>query len=98
LLSPKIEHSLSAGQTDHLGCIGHEIDAELQSHSYPVLWQPYLTDNEELMNCLFEEDLRSGWIKNPLISPMFRPHPRAATPTRSRGAQRLPHAARGSRA
>ena len=45
--------------------IGHEIEAELQAHGYPVLWLQYLTDDKDLMNWLFEEDLRAGRIKSP---------------------------------
>jgi predicted nucleotide-binding protein (sugar kinase/HSP70/actin superfamily) len=45
--------------------IGHEIEAELQAHGYPVLWLQYLPGDEDLMNWLFEPDLRAGRIKSP---------------------------------
>ena len=45
--------------------IGHEIEAELQAHGYPILWLQYLPDDKDLMNWLFETDLRAGRIKSP---------------------------------
>ena len=45
--------------------IGHEIEAELQAHGYPVLWLQYLPGDEDLMNWLFEADLRANQIKSP---------------------------------
>jgi predicted nucleotide-binding protein (sugar kinase/HSP70/actin superfamily) len=45
--------------------IGHEIEGELQAHGYPILWLQYLPGDEDLMNWLFEEDIRVGRIKNP---------------------------------
>ena len=45
--------------------IGHEIEAELQTHSYPVLWLQYLPGDDDLMNWLFEADLRERRIKSP---------------------------------
>jgi predicted nucleotide-binding protein (sugar kinase/HSP70/actin superfamily) len=45
--------------------IGHEIEAELQAHGYPILWLQYLPGDEDLMNWLFAEDLRTGRIKTP---------------------------------
>jgi len=44
--------------------IGHEIEAELQAHGYPVLWLQYLPGDEDLMNWVFEADLRAGQIKS----------------------------------
>jgi len=46
--------------------IGHEIESELQAHGYPVLWLQYLPVDDDLLNWLFEEDLRVGRIKSPL--------------------------------
>jgi predicted nucleotide-binding protein (sugar kinase/HSP70/actin superfamily) len=43
--------------------IGHEIEAELQAHGFPILWLQYLPGEDDLMNWLFEEDLRTGRIK-----------------------------------
>jgi predicted nucleotide-binding protein (sugar kinase/HSP70/actin superfamily) len=45
--------------------IGHEIEAELQAHGYPVLWLQYLPGDLDLMNWLFEADLRERRIKSP---------------------------------
>jgi predicted nucleotide-binding protein (sugar kinase/HSP70/actin superfamily) len=45
--------------------IGHEIEAELQAHGYPILWLQYLPGDEDLMNWLFDADLRAGRIKSP---------------------------------
>jgi predicted nucleotide-binding protein (sugar kinase/HSP70/actin superfamily) len=45
--------------------IGHEIEAEVQAHGYPILWLQYLPGDLDLMNWLFESDLRSGRIKSP---------------------------------
>jgi len=45
--------------------IGHEIEAELQTHGYPVLWLQYLPGDEDLMNWLFEADLKAGRTKSP---------------------------------
>ena len=45
--------------------IGHEIEAELQAHGYPILWLQYLPADEDLMDWLFEADLRAGQIKSP---------------------------------
>lgn len=45
--------------------IGHEIEAEIQAHGYPILWLQYLPSDTDLLNWLFESDLRSGQIKSP---------------------------------
>jgi predicted nucleotide-binding protein (sugar kinase/HSP70/actin superfamily) len=45
--------------------IGHEIEAELQAHGYPVLWLQYLPSDEDLMNWLFQADLQEGRIRSP---------------------------------
>jgi len=45
--------------------IGHEIEGELQAHGYPILWLQYLPNDDDLMNWLFEEDLRQKRIKSP---------------------------------
>ncbi len=46
--------------------IGHEIEAELQAHGFPILWLQYLPGDDDLLNWLFEADLRAGRIKSPL--------------------------------
>jgi predicted nucleotide-binding protein (sugar kinase/HSP70/actin superfamily) len=45
--------------------IGHEIEAELQAHGYPILWLQYLPGDEDLMGWLFAEDLCAKRIKSP---------------------------------
>jgi len=45
--------------------IGHEIEAEIQACGYPILWLQYLPADMDLMNWLFEEDLKSKRIKSP---------------------------------
>ena len=45
--------------------IGHEIEAELQAHGYPVLWLQYLPGDDDLMNWLFGPDLAAKTIKSP---------------------------------
>jgi len=45
--------------------IGHEIEAELQAHGYPILWLQYLPGDDDLMNWLFEADLRAKRIRSP---------------------------------
>jgi predicted nucleotide-binding protein (sugar kinase/HSP70/actin superfamily) len=45
--------------------IGHEIEGELQAHGYPVLWLQYLPDDNDLMDWVFEPDVRAGQIKSP---------------------------------
>jgi predicted nucleotide-binding protein (sugar kinase/HSP70/actin superfamily) len=44
--------------------IGHEIEGELQAHGYPILWLQYLPADLDLMNWVFEDDLRAGRIKS----------------------------------
>jgi len=45
--------------------IGHEIEAELQAHGYPILWLQYLPGDADLMDWMFEHDLREKRIKSP---------------------------------
>ena len=44
--------------------IGHEIEAEIQACGYPILWLQYLPTDLDLMNWLFEADLKMGRIKS----------------------------------
>jgi predicted nucleotide-binding protein (sugar kinase/HSP70/actin superfamily) len=46
--------------------IGHEIEGELQAHGYPILWLQYLPADDDLLEWLFEPDLRAGRIQSPL--------------------------------
>jgi predicted nucleotide-binding protein (sugar kinase/HSP70/actin superfamily) len=45
--------------------IGHEIEAELQAHGYPILWMQYFPIDADFLDWLFAEDVRSQRIKNP---------------------------------
>ncbi|OFW37334.1 MAG: activase [Acidobacteria bacterium RIFCSPLOWO2_12_FULL_60_22] len=45
--------------------IGHEIEADLQAHGYPVLWMQYFPVDEDLMDWLFGDEIRAGRIKSP---------------------------------
>ena len=45
--------------------IGHEIEAELQAHGYPMLWMQYLPVDDDLMEWMFGEEMRTGHIKSP---------------------------------
>lgn len=65
---------LVLGRPYHMdGGIGHEIDAELQAHGYPILWLQYLPADPELLGWLFEGDLREGRVASPLdISDVWR--------------------------
>ena len=45
--------------------IGHEIEGDLQAHGYPILWLQYLPGDDDLMQWLFEADLKAGRIKSP---------------------------------
>lgn len=45
--------------------IGHEIDVDLQSHGYPVLWAQYLPTDPDLLDWLFGAEIRAGRIRAP---------------------------------
>ena len=49
--------------------IGHEIEGDLQAHGYPILWLQYLPGDEDLMDWLFEADMKAGRIKSPFDIP-----------------------------
>ena len=46
--------------------IGHEIEADLQAHGYPILWLQYLPIDDDLLDWLFGEEVRAGNIRSPL--------------------------------
>lgn len=46
--------------------IGHEIEADLQAHGYPILWLQYLPIDDDLLDWLFGEEVRAGKIRSPL--------------------------------
>lgn len=44
--------------------IGHEIEVDLQAYGYPILWMQYFPVDDDLMQWLFGEDLRQGYIRS----------------------------------
>ena len=44
--------------------IGHEIEADLQAHGYPILWAQYFPIDADLMNWAFGPDVSAGIIKS----------------------------------
>ncbi|MFQ5816606.1 MAG: acyl-CoA dehydratase activase-related protein [Terriglobia bacterium] len=46
--------------------IGHEIETNLQSDGFPILWMQYFPLDHDLLNWLFGEEVRAGRIKSPL--------------------------------
>jgi predicted nucleotide-binding protein (sugar kinase/HSP70/actin superfamily) len=45
--------------------LGHEIEAELQAHGYPILWGQYLPIENDLMAWMLGEEIRAGVIRSP---------------------------------
>ncbi len=45
--------------------IGHEIEASIQAHGYPILWMQYFPLDEDLMDWLFGQEIRAGRIRSP---------------------------------
>jgi predicted nucleotide-binding protein (sugar kinase/HSP70/actin superfamily) len=46
--------------------LGHEIDVDLQTCGYPVLWTQYFPIDSDLLDWIFDADLRAGIIRSPL--------------------------------
>ena len=46
--------------------IGHEIEVDLQSCGFPVIWTQYLPTDADLMEWMFGADIAAGHIKSPL--------------------------------
>lgn len=46
--------------------IGHEIEVDLQSYGYPVLWSQYLPTDPDILAWTFGADVANGYIKSPL--------------------------------
>jgi predicted nucleotide-binding protein (sugar kinase/HSP70/actin superfamily) len=42
--------------------IGHEIEADLQAFGYPILWSQYLPTDADLMDWIFGDEIRDGYI------------------------------------
>jgi len=45
--------------------IGHEIEVDLQSHGYPILWVQYFPLDEDLLEWLFGQEIHAGQIRSP---------------------------------
>lgn len=46
--------------------IGHEIEGNIQANGFPILWLQYMPIDDDIMNWIFEDDLKEGRIKHPL--------------------------------
>lgn len=46
--------------------IGHEIEVDLQSYGYPVLWAQYLPTDPDLLDWMFGPDIAAGHVKSAL--------------------------------
>ena len=45
--------------------IGHEIEADIQAHGYPILWTQHFPIDADLVNWAFGADVRAGIIRSP---------------------------------
>jgi predicted nucleotide-binding protein (sugar kinase/HSP70/actin superfamily) len=45
--------------------LGHEIDVDLQTHGYPVLWAQYFPIDADLLDWIFGAEVRAGVIRSP---------------------------------
>lgn len=45
--------------------IGHEIEVDLQAYGYPILWMQYFPTDSDLLEWVFADDLRQGFIRSP---------------------------------
>ncbi|MBM3359473.1 MAG: activase [Betaproteobacteria bacterium] len=45
--------------------IGHEIEMDLQAHGYPVLWAQHFPTDPDLLEWMFGDDIRRGFIRSP---------------------------------
>jgi predicted nucleotide-binding protein (sugar kinase/HSP70/actin superfamily) len=53
--------------------IGHEIEVEIQSHGFPILWAQYLPTDRGVMDWLFGPEIRAGAIRSAFdISDVWR--------------------------
>lgn len=46
--------------------IGHEIEADLQAHGYPIVWLQYLPIDDDLLGWIFGEELKAKKIRTAL--------------------------------
>src|SRR5437588_10127933 len=45
--------------------IGHEIEADLQAHGYPILWLQYVPTDPDIMDWIFGDEIRDRHINSP---------------------------------
>ena len=45
--------------------IGHEIEGQIQSHGYPVLWLQHFPTDADIMDWLFADEVNTGKIRSP---------------------------------
>lgn len=45
--------------------IGHDIETQLQVQGYPVLWSNYLPIDMDILNWMYDDDLKQGAIQSP---------------------------------
>jgi len=45
--------------------IGHEIEADLQAHGYPILWLQYVPTDADIMEWIFGDEIRDRHIRSP---------------------------------
>jgi predicted nucleotide-binding protein (sugar kinase/HSP70/actin superfamily) len=45
--------------------IGHEIEGDLQAYGYPILWLQYFPTDADLLDWIFGDDVRDGYIASP---------------------------------
>jgi predicted nucleotide-binding protein (sugar kinase/HSP70/actin superfamily) len=46
--------------------IGHEIETDLQAYGYPIVWGQYLPLDDDLLDWMFGEEVKTGAIRSPL--------------------------------
>jgi len=62
----KIDILLVLGRPYHMDPgIGHEIEVDLQSYGYPILWTQYFPLDEDFLDWLFGQEIRAGRIRSP---------------------------------
>jgi predicted nucleotide-binding protein (sugar kinase/HSP70/actin superfamily) len=44
--------------------VGHEIESELQSRGYPIIWNQYFPLDDDILQWLFGEEIRRGEIES----------------------------------
>ena len=72
--------------------------ADLQAYGYPILWLQYFPTDPDLMDWIFGDDIRDGYITSPFDIGTSGRHPTAPIPMSSCGAPRSRRGFRGSAA